>query len=122
MHEMPYTQAILEQALESAGGRKITQIRLRVGLLSAIVPESVETFFDYLSQGTIAEDATLIFETEPLLLICKNCQANVTIKADANLSPRQSLAAAYQAGCNCETTDYSITAGLGFDMTGIEVE
>lgn len=121
MHEMPYTQSILELALESAGEKKITQIRLRVGLLSAIVPESVEVFFDYLSKGTNAEGALLLFETEPILLTCKSCGTKVSIEADDALSPRQSLAAIYRSGCSCGDTDYSITGGLGFELSGIDV-
>jgi hydrogenase nickel incorporation protein HypA/HybF len=66
MHEMPFTQAILELALEKAEGRRIRSIHLRVGWMSAIVPRSVEVFFDHLSKGSPAEGATLHFEMTPI--------------------------------------------------------
>ena len=55
MHEMAVTQAMLNMALEHAKGHRITDIYLQVGRMSAIVPESVEVFFDYLSKDTLAE-------------------------------------------------------------------
>lgn len=118
---MPYTLSILEMAIKAAEGKKINKIYLRVGRLSAIVPESVQVFFDYLSKDTIAQGAELIFELEPICLTCKNCNSIFTLKHDDTLSAQQSLAAAFRAGCSCSKADFKVSGGMGFDLAGIDV-
>jgi hydrogenase nickel incorporation protein HypA/HybF len=122
MHEMPFTQAILEMALKSAAGKPIRRIHLRVGWLGAIVPESVQVFFDFLSKGTPAQGAALVFETAPIVLTCRSCGKTIELPHDPETSPRQALAAALRAGCPCRKADLTVTGGLGCDMTGIEVD
>ncbi len=75
MHEMPVTQGILNLALEHAGGRRVTDIYLKVGRMSPIVPDSVDLFFDYLSKDTLAEGAKLHFDMEPVEMTCQTCGA-----------------------------------------------
>jgi hydrogenase nickel incorporation protein HypA/HybF len=122
MHEMPFTQAILEMAAQAAGGKAIRRIQLRVGWLSAVVPESVQVFFDFLSKDTPAEGAELVFEITPIVLSCKNCRDSMELVHDAAVNPRQALAAAFRAGCRCGRGDLKVTGGLDFDMAGIEVD
>lgn len=122
MHEMPFTQSILEMALKTAAGKPIRKIHLRIGQLSAIVPESVEVFFAYLSKDTPAEGASLVFEMMPITLTCRNCREIMILATDADSSPRQILAAAFRAGCACSQGDFTVSGGLGFDMADIEVD
>ncbi len=121
MHEMPFTQAILEMAVREAGGKPIRTIYLRVGALSAIVPESMEVFFDFLKKGTDAEGATLVFEIAPITLCCKTCGKVMELPCTPTTNPRQTLAAAFKKGCPCGQGDLHLTGGLSCDMTGIAV-
>jgi hydrogenase nickel incorporation protein HypA/HybF len=121
MHEMPFTQAILDLALKSAEGRSIRRIRLRVGRLSAIVPESVEVFFKFLSRETPAEGAELVFEMDPIGLKCRRCGKSVTVPHHPEITARQALSAACRKGCDCGNPDFTVTGGLGFDMIDMEV-
>jgi hydrogenase nickel incorporation protein HypA/HybF len=122
MHEMPFTQSILEMALKTAAGKPIRKIHLRVGQLSAIVPESVEVFFAYLSKDTQAEGASLVFEMVPITLTCRNCGEIIKLPTDTDSSPRQILAAAFRNGCPCTQGDFTVSDGLGFDLIDIDVE
>lgn len=119
---MPFTQAILEMAVKAAAGRPIRRIYLRVGWLSAIVPGSVEVFFDYLSKNTPAEGAELVFDIAPITLTCRNCRQNVELPHDPATHPRLALASAFRTGCSCGKAELKVTGGLDFDMTGIEVD
>jgi len=121
MHEMPFTQAILEMAVQEAGGKPIRTIYLRVGALSAIVPESMEVFFDFLKKGTAAEGATLVFEIAPITLTCRNCERVIELRCNPGSNPRQVLAAAFTTGCPCGQGDLKLSGGLSCDMTGIAV-
>jgi hydrogenase nickel incorporation protein HypA/HybF len=76
MHELPITQSILEIAdrhLAAAGARRITRIWLVVGDLTGFVPDSIQFYFDILSQGTPAEGARLVIERRPGQIRCRSC-------------------------------------------------
>ncbi len=121
MHEMPFTQSILEMALQTAAGRPIATIYLRVGRLSAIVPDSVVVFFDFLRKDTAAAAAELVFEMVPITLACRNCGASVEVPGDAATHPRQALAEAFRKGCICGKADFTVSGGLDFDLSRIEL-
>ncbi|MFH1135135.1 MAG: hydrogenase maturation nickel metallochaperone HypA [Pseudomonadota bacterium] len=122
MHEMPFTQALIELALDKAEGKKILKIHLRVGWLSSIVPESVQVFFDHLSRDTLAEGAALDFEFVPISLACQACGRVLDLPYQPSRNPRQALAQAFRDGCPCGAGKLSLAGGLGFDVAGVEIE
>ena len=122
MHEMPVTQGILNMALEAAEGRRVTAIYLRVGRMSAVVPSSVEVFFDHLSKGTPAEGARLHFETEPLEMACLDCGHPADLSQWTDQRPQVIMARAIGQGCPCGSKRLRVTGGVSFGMLKIEVE
>ncbi len=122
MHEMPVTQAMLNMALEHADGQRITDIYLRVGMISAIVPGSVEVFFDYLSQGTLAEGATLHFERVPIEMTCLDCGRQADLSQWADELPQTIMMEALHRGCTCGSKRLRVTGGVGFEMTSLNVQ
>jgi Zn finger protein HypA/HybF (possibly regulating hydrogenase expression) len=76
MHEYAVTQNIVNIAVseaETAGSKKIIEIRLVIGDLSSIIDESVSMYFDIISKGTAAEGAKLVFKRVPAGLVCTVC-------------------------------------------------
>ena len=76
MHELSITQGILEIVQHHAtrvGARRVTQIRLVVGGFTGFVPDSIQFYFDLLSQGTLAEGAELVIERRPGQIRCASC-------------------------------------------------
>ncbi len=76
MHELATTRNIVricEQAAAEQGGHRVTEIRLRIGALTGIVPECLRDFFPYASKGTVCEGAELICEEIPALIRCSDC-------------------------------------------------
>ncbi len=122
MHEMPVTQAMLNMALQHADGQRIADIYLQVGKMSAIVPESVEVFFDYLSEGTLAEGATLHFERVPIEMSCLDCGQQADLSQWADESPQSIMMKALHRGCECGSKKLRVTGGVGFEMTSLNVE
>jgi len=56
-----------------AGASKVTEIRLVLGGSSSYCEESVQMYFELLSEGTIAEGAKLAFSRTPAVLFCLGC-------------------------------------------------
>ncbi len=76
MHEYAVTESILEivqTEAEKAGGGQVESITVVIGELSTFVDDSIEFYFQALSQGTIAEGATLIFEKVEARAVCCEC-------------------------------------------------
>ena len=113
MHELPITESILEIALrhaEEAGAKKITDIHLVLGKLSSIVDDSVEFYWDIVSEGTAAQGAALHFRRVGIEIVCQAC--------DECYHPQE-----LDLSCPaCGSRDVRITAGEEFRLEAIEVE
>ncbi len=75
MHELGVTEGIIKVAVDAAAGRRIRGIDLQIGALSSFVDDSVQFYFDALSQGTLAEGAELRFKRVPASALCLDCVA-----------------------------------------------
>ncbi len=76
MHELAITQSILRIATEEAqrsGATRLDVIRLKVGALMDIVPESIQFYLDALTPGTIAQGVRLETITVPVGATCTEC-------------------------------------------------
>jgi len=76
VHELGVASEILEVALSEAdrhAAKKVTSIRLRVGVLRSIEPENLSFLFEHLARGTAAEGAFLEIVEEPVRIECKAC-------------------------------------------------
>ena len=76
MHELGVTQSILSIVLhhaEEAGATRVKEINLVIGQLSSIVDDSVQFYWDMISEGTIAYQSQLNFKRIPATLRCNEC-------------------------------------------------
>ena len=114
MHELPVTEGILKTAIEASernGAHRITTINLVIGEFSSIVDDSVQFYFDLLSKGTLAENATLRFRHEPSIAICLDCAHQ--FNAGAPLEPK----------CpKCGSVRLQVKGSREFFIESIEVE
>ena len=113
MHELSITQSILSIALDKANSvkaKRVSQVNIVIGELSGIVGECVQFYFDFLSKGTIATQASLSFHQTPTRLRCRNC-ATVFSPDDLDWT------------CpNCHEHKIEITSGRECYVESIEVE
>lgn len=78
MHELSVCQAMLAQVAEVADreqASEVTRILLRIGPLSGVVPELLEQAFTIARAGTIADQAELVTEAQPIRVRCSQCGA-----------------------------------------------
>ena len=83
MHEFALTKSMLELVLaeaNKAGAKRVGRINLVIGELSGFVDRCVDTYFDSMSKGTIAEHAQLCFKTVPTTGRCRDCKEQLTLK------------------------------------------
>lgn len=92
MHELSICEGILEvadSALKSAAVRRprVVRLNLRVGRLTAVVPDSLRFYFDLLTPGTSLEGASLEIEEVPILAHCSDCAASFEIDTPSFICP-----------------------------------
>ncbi len=113
MHELSVTESILEIASShalNANAVKVTQINLVIGRLSSIVDDSVQFYWDMLSEETICAGSILSFTRLPAILHCLTCKKDYEI--DHELTPCP-LCGGYQT---------TIKGGEEFYVDSIEIE
>jgi hydrogenase nickel incorporation protein HypA/HybF len=59
VHELSITRNVVAIVSERAVGQRMTRVRLEIGRLSAVVPDSIRFCFDICAQGTPLEGAEL---------------------------------------------------------------
>jgi hydrogenase nickel incorporation protein HypA/HybF len=114
MHELAVTQSILR--LSSPQPRApmrgaVTSIDLVIGDLSSVVDDSVQFYFDILSQDTLAAGATLHFQREPAIAACADCGAQTPVRP-----PIEPVCPA------CQGIHIQVTGGRAFRVASIEIE
>jgi hydrogenase nickel incorporation protein HypA/HybF len=85
MHELQITERILNIVLRHAAGHdisRVVRIHLRIGELSDLQDEWIQHYFDYLSRGTLAENAQLAITRAPITVRCDACARSFEVKRD----------------------------------------
>ena len=112
MHELGVANEILDVALSEAArreARKVTSIRLRVGVLRAIEPENLSFLFHHLARGTTAEGALLEIVEEPVRIECPAC------------GPLEARAFTFECP-RCKASGASVTGGDALAILSLDIE
>lgn len=78
MHEYPITQQIIkiaENHAREAGSSKVKTVNLVVGDYSGFIGESIQMYFDIISEGTLCEGAKINIQRVKPKLQCRECGA-----------------------------------------------
>lgn len=112
MHELGVANDILGIALYEAernAAKKVTSIRLRVGVMRAVEPENLSFLFGHLARGTPAEGAQLEIVEEPVRIECAACGI--------------SEARSFTFACpRCNGPDISVTGGDSLSILSLDVD
>ena len=65
MHELSITRNVVAIVSERAEGQRVTRVRLEIGRLTAVVPDSIRFCFDICAQGTPLAGAELEIVERP---------------------------------------------------------
>ena len=113
MHEMGIAMQIVEIAIDSIPsdlqGKAVETVNLKVGKLSAIVPDSLRFCFDVVTRDTALAGAKLNIEEIPVTARCKECGFEWIIDGPAF------------ACKNCQSGAIDIITGRELDIDSIEI-
>ena len=113
MHELSVTENILEIAVRYAKqneATRVTDLYLVIGRLSSIVDDSVQFYWDLISNDTLCAGSTLHFERVPAKLTCLECGSEYIL--DGELIPCPT----------CGSAKVQVTTGEQFYLDSIEIE
>ncbi len=113
MHEMSIAQSLLDivrDEMKKHGVTVLKSVRVHIGQLSAIVPESLSFCFDIMTSGTDLEGAKLVTEMIPLRGVCKKCKGEFEIENYAFECPL------------CSSPEIDTISGQELSIVDMEVE
>lgn len=79
MHEAALTQGLVSILLAEAERhqvKKITRVRLKVGKMRAVEPQSIAFCFGAFTEGTVAEGAELVIDAVAVIARCHTCDSD----------------------------------------------
>jgi len=79
MHELSIATSVVKTCVAHAGGARILRVRLEVGKLAAVLPDSLRFCFEVCARGTPAEGAELQILETPGRGVCQACGAPVAL-------------------------------------------
>lgn len=113
MHELAVTESILAITLahaRQANATRVTDIHLVIGQLSSIIDDSVQFYWDMISENTLAQGAALHFDRINARMKCLTCGQEFEMKDRLNPCPV------------CGSYTLQVIAGEEFYIDSIEVE
>jgi hydrogenase nickel incorporation protein HypA/HybF len=113
MHEMSIAENLLEiiqRHAPSNGAARVKAIRLRIGQMAGVVPESLRFCFEVASEGTPAQGAELQIEHVPIVSRCKDCRSDFEIEQYVFICP------------SCDGLNVELISGSELDVVELELE
>ena len=108
MHELSITQSVVTAVTQRLRDARVRRIRLEVGQLSGLVPDSVRFCFEMVAAGTTCEGAVLEIDEPPGRARCRTCG---TPFETAEVLPL----------CPCGSADVEVQGGQELRIREVEV-
>lgn len=112
MHELAVTQSILDIAVkyaQQAQASRVTDLYIVVGRLSSIVDDSVQFYWDMVTEHTVCAGSCLHFQRVPAELLCQDCGEKYQFEGEMCPCP------------TCGSSRVKITSGDQFYLDSIEI-
>jgi hydrogenase nickel incorporation protein HypA/HybF len=110
VHELSLSRAVITTVEKHAAGRRVAVVRVRIGRMRQVVPETLGFYFDFAARDTVCDGARLEMELVEVQLRCTACDRSWAIEVPSFRCPA------------CSSSRAEITSGNEFDVESIEVE
>jgi hydrogenase nickel incorporation protein HypA/HybF len=113
MHELAVTEnvlAIAQHHAEQAKATRVTAVHLVIGQLSSIIDDSLQFYWDLISEDSLCAGAKLHFERISARLECQDCGQQYTLVRELTNCP------------TCAGFSVKVLSGQEFYVSAIDVE
>lgn len=115
MHEMSIAQNLLEiirdqlfqLELDTA---RVKVVRMKIGEMAGVVPESLRFCFEVASEGTPAQGAQLTIEEIPIKCRCRQCESDFGVESYAFICSK------------CGSPDVDLLSGNELQVVELELD
>lgn len=90
MHEYSIVQSLLDSCEEHAkqnDSTKVTKVVVKIGVLSGVEPDLLQTAFDTFKEKTVCEGAQFIINHQKVVIECMDCNTQSTLEKNEFLCP-----------------------------------
>lgn len=109
MHELSICRSIADIVSRHAAGRSVSTVRVRIGQLRQVVPETLVYCWSLVSEDTPLDGSRLEVESVPAAIRCRGCDH------------RRVLDAPILACDACGSRDVEIVSGEEFLVTSLDL-
>jgi len=112
MHELSIAENILDLVKEHVAPpdhRRVTSVKVKIGALAGVVPDSLEFCFTAITSGTSLASAKLQIEHVPAMMECSSCNDTFNSEMGIVLCPR------------CGNGNTRLISGTELQVTEIEL-
>ncbi len=113
MHEYSIVQSLLDSCQEYAtqnDALKITKVVVKIGVMSGVEPQLLETAFDTFKEETICKEAKFVMSIQPIVILCLTCKKESTLKKLEYCCPA------------CQSVEVDILDGEEMFLMSLEME
>lgn len=108
MHELAITQSVVDAVAAKTGTVPVSAVRLEIGRLSGVMPDSVRFCFDLVSAGTTLDGARLEIDEPAGRANCRDCGRDFDLDDPVLL-------------CPCGSADVRVLTGQQLRILSVEV-
>ena len=108
MHELAITEGVVDAVTERLPDARITCVRLEIGALSGVVPDSVRFCFDLVTEGTNLEGARLEITETSGRCHCLGCGRDFEPDGPIPI-------------CPCGSVEMTVLSGQEFKIASVQV-
>ena len=113
MHELSIALSLIELAIDEGAARnaRVLATHVRLGVLSGVVKEALQSAFEMASEGTPLEGTALVIDEVPVVVHCAVCDADQPTRRDE-----------WFACGVCGTPSAAVVSGRELELTALELE
>lgn len=113
MHELSIAQSILDivnQHLPADKNTSVKSVKVRIGKLSNVLPDSLRFCFEAITKDSKFENTELLINFIPITIECKDCNKQTEISDYVFTCPA------------CSSTNLQVVGGNDLNIEEIEIE
>lgn len=113
MHEYSIVQSLLESCEEHAqqnDAKEVTKVVVKIGVLSGVEPELLETAFNTFKEKTVCNNAQFVMNVQDIVIECLDCNTTSTLAKREFTCPK------------CQSINIDVKEGEEMYLMSLEME